>query len=111
MNATQLIYAVDTGTGLQVCSRPLSNLAAAPTCLMAWAGSHTAYGADVSVVGSSAFVGVVSSDTGATTWYLWNGTTVVAVQVPAGSSIDSPFWGDTYVVVRDADSRAVASGR
>lgn len=105
VNATQLVYAVDTGTGLQVCGRPLTSLSAAPTCVMAWAGSHTAYGADLYLVGSSAFVGVVSYATGATTWYLWNGTTVVGVQVPAGSSIDSPFLGDTaYVVVRDADS-------
>ena len=56
------------------------------------------------MIGSAAFVRVVSSDTGATTWYLWNGATIPAIPVPSGSSIDATFWGDTYVVVRDADS-------
>ncbi len=103
VNGSQLIYTLDTGTGLQVCSRPLSNLAAAPSCLMAWAGSHGDYATDVYAVGSSAFVRVLNG-TDVSSWYLWNGATVVGVQVPTGSTIDSPFWGDTFVVVRDADS-------
>ncbi|MGV8848851.1 MAG: hypothetical protein ACOH16_04810 [Propionibacteriaceae bacterium] len=106
VSVSQFVYTLDTPTGVQLCTRPLTNIAATPACLMVVAGARTSYGADVYLQGATALVALTSYDTGAKSWYIATGTTSsAAVQLPTGSSIDIPFEGDTaYVVVRDASS-------
>lgn len=106
VSVSQLVYTLDTPTGVRLCTRPLSNISPTPTdCPMVVEGARTSYSADVYLLGASTLVALVSNDTGATSWYIVTGTSSKPVQLPQGSSIDVPFEGDTaYVVVRDADS-------
>jgi hypothetical protein len=113
VTASELRYAFDAGTGLQFCSKPLANLAAAATCVDAWPGASTNYAyssATLSDFGSSTIIKLTryTSNDHESRTLLWNGISVVSVQAPSGSvfsrtSGNEKAFGETpYVVTRDS---------
>jgi FlgD Ig-like domain len=114
-SATQLQYVLDTGTAIQFCQKPLSNLAAAATCVTAWSGSSADYSTTDATLydfGSSTVVEVTryAKTANEVRDYLWNGSTAVPLQVPSGSVLWMPTgagqqYGDTpYAMVRDSSN-------
>jgi hypothetical protein len=112
VTASELRYAFDAGTGLQFCRRPLTNLAAAATCVDAWPGASTGYSyssATLNDFGSSTIIKLTryTSTANESRTLLWNGTSVVPVQLPSGSVFSRTIgsevvFGETpYVVIRD----------
>ena len=109
---TDLRYVLDSDSGLQLCTRPLSSLATAPTCLVAWPGSSAGYSTSYAYLydfGATTLVSMIRIKADGSAEYrafVWNGSTVVDIQVPPGSSFSQPgnSEGDTpYAVIRDAE--------
>jgi len=112
VTASELRYAFDAGTGLQFCRKPLADLAAAATCVDAWPGASTDYSyssATLNDFGSSTIIKLTryTSTANESRTLLWNGTSVVPVQLPSGSVFSRTIgsevvFGETpYVVIRD----------
>ncbi len=112
ITATQLLYVTDTSAGVKACSKPLSNLAATAACTTVVGGTSALYVNSFDNFGTSSVISVADEATQKVTSYLWNGTTSVTVQVPAGSYLDQPtdvgyraIFGDTpYLLLRNANT-------
>jgi hypothetical protein len=112
-SATQLEYVLDTGAAIQFCQKPLSNLAAVATCATAWtapSANYTNTDATLEDFGTSTIVEVAryTSSGSEIRSYLWNGSSVLPIQLPTGSFVDQPTgagnqYGDTpFAMVRDS---------
>lgn len=111
ITATQLLYVVNTGAFVQVCARSFATFTTA-ACSTVVSGANAQFVNSFANFGATSLVEVADEGTGKVTSYLWNGSSVVTVQVPVGSWIDQPtdvashgLYGDTaFVLVRDASS-------
>ncbi len=110
---SELQYAVDTGTSIQLCKSSLADLATS-ACVTAWSAASADFTSSrVTFMGFGSSTGV--EITRYTTvgeearGYLWSGSSVVPIQVPSGSALWMPggarqYYGDTpYVLVRDTN--------
>ncbi len=115
VSSTQLVYVLGTTSSVQICARPLANLASAPTCTTVSTGSYDSVYPQFSNFAMWTVVNIWTGlgAAGQFTPYIWNSnaSTATPVTLPAGSSIDQPdaaggdMYGDTpYALVRDSNT-------
>jgi len=112
--STELRYLATDASGVSFCRRSLSDLAAAPSCLMMWSGLDEGSSEQLYNAGSSTIIRMKRSIPGDTedTFrnYLWNGTALIQMQndyldMPAGANSE---YGDTaYIWTLDANGAPV----
>jgi FlgD Ig-like domain len=102
---TTFLYTVVDGSGLHLCSRPLSNLSATPTCALADSGDFGVSWPTIRLQDSTALITATKTVNGVrqNVAFLWNGSSAISVQLGSLSAVNA-FRGDTpYLLVRDAD--------